>query len=365
MRGIRIALVFVLLSFGTGCNLVKLISYNAYNETTHYFDNLGVTHRALKLAEESWVDYYARHGGSCADGAFKDGYITGFADFLDYGGNGAPPAMPPAKYRRKRNLDPEGHEEIGEYYLGFAAGAKEAKASGLRQYFLIPLSTPLAGPPTETALPPNQSHLDVKEPSNKPEAELLPQPMTVPMKPSVDPAPPKALEPPVKMPMKPLIPPQGQIPLEPRNSAERPSAFATSRQTGPEILPPTSPRFAEDPPVTVPATRQNTTSPEALPPAYSRMSGEPPTAIPTNRPSRPETKISTGTPYNLILPPQESTPVQPQRPLPLPEGPSVEQQQPLPPQKAPSAQRQTPTERPVQSLPREFSLPNLGGPASR
>ncbi len=125
-----------------GCNLTRLILYNAGNEPVNYVDQQHVAKRAEKMAREAWWDHVAAQE-SCPPPAYEEGYISGFTDYLLKGGNGSPPAFPPAHLRRLRNLNPEGFDEIDSYYQGFAAGAADAQASGLRKFYTIPISTPL------------------------------------------------------------------------------------------------------------------------------------------------------------------------------------------------------------------------------
>jgi hypothetical protein len=97
---------------------------------------------------------------------FADGFVAGYADYLNNGGNGAPPAVPPFRYRTVKYQTPEGVEAINQWYAGWRHGSLMAKASGMRELELIPLSAPpinaverdygppIALPPTPEQLPP-------------------------------------------------------------------------------------------------------------------------------------------------------------------------------------------------------------------
>jgi hypothetical protein len=142
MRGLPILLVAVVPVL-SGCNLFKLAAFNATNEPHLYSDQQHLKKRAYDFAQEAWLDHLSHLKTDCPPKAFESGYIDGFADYLFKGGNGAPPTVPPNYLRRYQYLSPDGHSEIEEYYSGFAAGAADAKASGQRIYFTIPVSSPL------------------------------------------------------------------------------------------------------------------------------------------------------------------------------------------------------------------------------
>src|SRR5262245_9868446 len=133
MRGLLLILAATV-PFCTGCKLFKLAAYNAYVEPLAYADEECVRKRAIKIAKEAWLDHLTAQNGECPPHAYERGYVEGFADYLLHGGNGAPPTIPPFKLRTKKNMNPDGHDEIEEYYSGFVVGAADAKASGLRDY---------------------------------------------------------------------------------------------------------------------------------------------------------------------------------------------------------------------------------------
>jgi hypothetical protein len=142
MRGLPILLVAVVPVL-SGCNLIKLAAFNAENEPHLYEDQKHLKKRAYDFAQQAWLDHLSRLKTDCPPQAFEGGYIDGFADYLYKGGNGAPPTVPPNYLRRYQYLSPDGHSEIEQYYSGFAAGAADAKASGQRVYFTIPVSSHL------------------------------------------------------------------------------------------------------------------------------------------------------------------------------------------------------------------------------
>jgi hypothetical protein len=118
-----------------------LAAFNATNEPHLYEDQQHLKKRAVEFAQQGWLDHLSHMKTDCPPKAFECAYVDGFADYLLKGGNGAPPTIPPPYLRRYQYLSPDGHSEMEEYYSGFAAGAADAKASGQRVYFTVPVSS--------------------------------------------------------------------------------------------------------------------------------------------------------------------------------------------------------------------------------
>ena len=53
---------------------------------------------------------------------------------------GEPPALPPRDYWNEHHAYPEGRQAIQDWFAGFRHGAAVARASGCRQYAVIPSS---------------------------------------------------------------------------------------------------------------------------------------------------------------------------------------------------------------------------------
>jgi hypothetical protein len=68
------------------------------------------------------------------------GFKDGFVDFLDAGGTGRPPPLPPRRYWKKKFQTPEGQRAVQDWYRGFEHGAVAAQASGYRQLVTVPVS---------------------------------------------------------------------------------------------------------------------------------------------------------------------------------------------------------------------------------
>jgi hypothetical protein len=101
-----------------------------------------VSARNARLAREAWQAVARAHPESAWSADFGDGFQDGFADYLESGGNGQPPAVPPFRYRLARYQTPAGYRAIEDWYAGFRDGAAAAQSSGLREQFILPLSAP-------------------------------------------------------------------------------------------------------------------------------------------------------------------------------------------------------------------------------
>ncbi len=146
------AVACVLGACGTGCVFTGAES-GQYYFLANSFRNLGEwpiwgsaecrrATRDCRRAKEAWQEAQA----ACPDQAFSkdygEGFVAGFRDYLDAGGNGEPPPVPPFRYRLARYDSPEGHQAIEDWYAGFRHGVAAARASGLRELNVIPLSAP-------------------------------------------------------------------------------------------------------------------------------------------------------------------------------------------------------------------------------
>ncbi len=125
-----------------GCNQIYYGARNTINEPIQLFNNLELTHQTKKYAKHAWKDFAKEHPEWASSQGFHDGFIDGYAGFLDRGGTGEPPAVPPPKYRRNRYLNPAGYEAIEQYFSGYTVGAQMGKASGIRETLVVPVLIP-------------------------------------------------------------------------------------------------------------------------------------------------------------------------------------------------------------------------------
>jgi hypothetical protein len=75
---------------------------------------------------------------------YERGFKDGFTDFMELGGTGSPPAIPPRRYWKLKYRTPKGHRAVQDWYAGFRDGAAEARDCSYRRWRNVPssLSTP-------------------------------------------------------------------------------------------------------------------------------------------------------------------------------------------------------------------------------
>jgi hypothetical protein len=85
---------------------------------------------------------YQCQNAGCYSDDFAWGFKHGFTDYLDNGGTGQPPPLPPRHYWKLKYQTPEGYRAIQEWFSGFQQGVEVAKASGYREYSVVPVMSP-------------------------------------------------------------------------------------------------------------------------------------------------------------------------------------------------------------------------------
>jgi hypothetical protein len=139
---IRYVLLLALCAANGGCSSFLEDSLRNLSEApVRGLDELAYCSRNQEEAEEAW-QLERRKGPERYSRDFGAGFVAGYADYLDAGGTGSPPAVPPFRYRLVCYETPEGAQAIEEWYTGFRQGAAAARASGGRAARVIPLSAP-------------------------------------------------------------------------------------------------------------------------------------------------------------------------------------------------------------------------------
>jgi hypothetical protein len=143
MRLTSVLLIIAACACNLGCSsfwqnsLRNLIEFQVETE-----DGLRVFLRNNQLAEAAWRQFFADHMEQEYSIDFARGFRAGFADFLEHGGNGEPPPVPPFRYRLSPYQNPDGYQAILEWYAGFRQGAAAARLSGYRDTIVLPLASP-------------------------------------------------------------------------------------------------------------------------------------------------------------------------------------------------------------------------------
>jgi hypothetical protein len=158
-----------------GCNIAHNAARNIVNEPLVVCTQHSIEHDLRKCARAAWREVRADYPRRAFTEEFRDGFLDGYIDYLDRGGNGSLPAVPPAKYtRHKKYFTENGQCLVKDYFLGFKYGQEIAIATGKRQFLTVPVLLPQepTGPPAFTIEP-------------GPPAHALPPPMPVPVPPYV------------------------------------------------------------------------------------------------------------------------------------------------------------------------------------
>ena len=239
MRWKSVLGLVAVLPVGSGCNLAYYAGHNLVNEPIARADEHKLSGRIRAEAHAAWRCVRRQEPNRTFTPEFADGFLDGYADLLEVGGNPAPPAVPPVRYRRADSLTPAGQALTREYLLGAQCGAEAAAASGRRQTLTVPvlLAAPAADAPDfvtpYTAPPVGPAAPGVVAPPPPPEIDSsalpLPRPF-VPTLPKVE----------VPVPTQPP-PPPGRL-LQPVNtpatSPDVPLDWAIPEVAPPEHRPP-------------------------------------------------------------------------------------------------------------------------------
>lgn len=265
-------LLTIVIVGGSGCTLARNAVHNLANETVAHWDEKKLSRQLRAEAEAAWAVYCPQAGGALSED-FAAGFRDGYADFLESGGNGSPPAVPPLRYRRSGYLNPEGHARIRDYFAGFKVGADTAAASGHREYLTVPVLLSDEAPPA--TLPGVQLPAAQSQPPSQP--PVMPPPAGPPVRAGERLPAPLPLDPATGLPVpnRPLVqpPPQAPPPLPIPGPSPAPARESVPEAPRPDPLRPVIP---VPPP---PQTRQEVPLP-AEPREAVSTSGELPTMLP-------------------------------------------------------------------------------------
>jgi hypothetical protein len=267
-----------------GCNIFYYAAKNAVNEPIELCDQVSRTHHLRKQARAAWAEVRAQYPRKAFTAEFRDGFIDGYADYLDRGGAGEPPVVPPKKYTRNDYLNPDGHVLIKDYVLGFKYGSDVAIATGQRQFLVVPVLLPVTNPN-----PPAFNIQPGGHPAATPGAG---DPAAVPLHPPRPVGPGPAVPPPAGLPAPagpgaapgsgaaPRVAPPtatGSVPPPPKGSTPAVPPLSATDPPGSKfgVVPPPGPRSAADPdPDPIPAP--NPPLPVPGLPAGPRTAADPP-----------------------------------------------------------------------------------------
>lgn len=141
----------------SGCHLATNIARNAYNEPAEIRDEYKLVRKLRHEGKAAFAEVKRQYPRRSFSHDFESGFVDGYLDYLDRGGKAEMPPAPPLRYRRERYMNPEGHAQIRDYFLGFKYGMDVAIATGCRPFYTVPILVAEHGelPPLNiTVLPP-------------------------------------------------------------------------------------------------------------------------------------------------------------------------------------------------------------------
>lgn len=228
-----------------------------------------IEHRIRADAREAWKAVRGEYPRRCFTAEFRDGFLDGYTDHLDRGGDGTPPPTPPLRYtRHARYFTPEGHVLLKDYFLGFKYGADVAAATGQRQFLTVPVLVPDGGPApvpvAEVVTPVPAAPVTPTTPPDRVTPTPLPPPMPLPTPKSDRPVVPPAPGPTTSKFPEPVGPAPAVVPPSP---AAVPVSVPAPRLPEPPAAVPSLPAHVPTPPVTddLPLFRPDHDAPPPLP----------------------------------------------------------------------------------------------------
>lgn len=154
MRWMYVAISSLLLPCLGGCNIAYYASHNLINEPALICKQVWVDHELRCEGREALREWCKTGGPETKE--FREGFVTGYADYLGRGRSDQPLALPPTQYtRKKKYLGPDGQRLLEDYLRGFKAGTDVAVATGKRKTLFVPVILPVKddSPPMFTFQP--------------------------------------------------------------------------------------------------------------------------------------------------------------------------------------------------------------------
>lgn len=124
----------------SGCQLAWDSTRNLIFETCLRTDTISSKIHYRFSANEAWKEYSSAHPEQTAAVDFVKGFKAGYADYLENGGAVCAPPAPPMKYWKIKYQNAGGRAATAQWSAGFREGAGAAKASGARNFIVLPIS---------------------------------------------------------------------------------------------------------------------------------------------------------------------------------------------------------------------------------
>jgi hypothetical protein len=138
-------LIFFTLGFCSlsgGCSMAANAVHNLSFETTQGVADCRERARNRQLAREAWTLYVEKNGNKEHSEDYAEGFKDGFSDYVEAGGTGQPPPVPPHRYWKLRYQNPTGYVAIEDWFAGFRMGAAVAREG--EWFSIVPSSLSVA-----------------------------------------------------------------------------------------------------------------------------------------------------------------------------------------------------------------------------
>jgi hypothetical protein len=147
MRGGSTLYVLALGLLSPGCAVIETGVRVAWREVAEAVEDCREHWRNRRWAVAAWekVSSACPAQGHSAD--YAKGFKDGFTAFLDRGGDGVPPLVAPAHYRRFGYQTPQGYQAIEDWFAGYRHGVGVARQTDYRRLITGPVGPPPAPPP--------------------------------------------------------------------------------------------------------------------------------------------------------------------------------------------------------------------------
>jgi hypothetical protein len=165
----------------SGCQLTYDTTRNLVFRSCLFTDMICSKAQYHHQANEAWKEYCSGHPDCAASSNFGKGFRAGYAEYLEEGGDTCPPPLPPMKYWKVKYQNAPGRMATKLWSEGYQAGASTAKASGARNFIVVPVNKcPSSGGPGAATPPPGAPAIapgeTVPTPAGPPLSPYLPLP---------------------------------------------------------------------------------------------------------------------------------------------------------------------------------------------
>lgn len=182
MKRCSIALMAMLPVLCAGCGFVKNIQRNVVYSPLYTLTDQADHHRHEQMAREAFLQMAMNFTDQEFSCDYRRGFVEGFTDYLDFGGVGEPPPIPPPSYRLFGYMTPDGLAAMEDWKNGFRHGAATGRASNLRELVTLPVYW---GPvyPKVTPYQPRKKEAE-EDPKSAPPKKMEPPKELAPVKPA-------------------------------------------------------------------------------------------------------------------------------------------------------------------------------------